>query len=76
MTPRTAQGVMTAMMNYHDARGPEETMPNLPPVVPAGFASRSPATGLSGAGMSDNPPAKDAVELAQAEPRRRHCLED
>src|SRR5664279_517034 len=23
------------MMNHHDARGSEETMPNLPPVVPA-----------------------------------------
>jgi hypothetical protein len=33
-------------MNHHDARGPEETMHDLPPVVPAGCASRRPATGL------------------------------
>jgi hypothetical protein len=55
---------MTTMMNHHDARGPEETMQNLPPVVPAGSASRIPATGLSRAGMSDRPPAEDAGELA------------
>ena len=30
--------VMTRM-NHHNARGSEETMPSLPPVVPAGFAS-------------------------------------
>ena len=44
------------MMNHHDARGPEETMPNLPPVVPAGSASRSPTTGLQ-ASRNARPPA-------------------
>ncbi len=66
--------VMTTMMNHHDARGPEETMPNLPPVVPAGFASRSPTTGLSRAGVSDCPPAENAGELAQPERRLCHRL--
>ena len=63
-------------MNHHDARGSEETMQNLPPVVPTGFASRSPTTDLSRAGVSDGPPAKDAGELAQPEPGLCHRLED
>lgn len=63
-------------MNHHDARGSEETMPNLPPVVPAGSASRSPTTGLSRAGVSDRSPAEDASELAQPEPGLHHRLED
>jgi hypothetical protein len=67
---------MTTMMNHHDARGPEETMQNLSPVVPAGFASRSSTTGLSRAGMSDGPPAKDTSEVAQPERRLCHRLED
>ena len=67
---------MTTMMNHHDARGSEETMPNLPPVVPAGSAIRSPTTGLSHAGMSDGAPAKDAGELAQPQRRLCHRLED
>src|SRR5215471_14486117 len=58
------------MMNHHDARGSEETMPNLPPVVPAGSAS--PTTGVSGAGVPDGPPAEDASELAQPEPGLQH----
>jgi hypothetical protein len=67
---------MMTMMNHHDARGSEETMPNLPPVVPAGSASRSPTTGLSRAGLPDCPPAEDASELAQPEPGLHHGLED
>ena len=55
-------------MNHHNARGPEETMHDLPPVVPAGSASRSPTTGLSRTGLSDRPPAEDAGEVAQSEP--------
>jgi hypothetical protein len=51
-------------------------MQNLPPVVPTGFASRSPTTGLSRAGVSDGPPAKDAGELAQPEPGLCDRLED
>ena len=37
--PRRPSGVMTTI-DHHDARGPEETMQDLPPVVPAGSASR------------------------------------
>ena len=54
-------------MDHHDARGPEETMQNLSPVVPAGSASRSPSTGLRQCGLSDRPAAEDASELAQPE---------
>jgi hypothetical protein len=54
----------------------EETMHDLPPVVPAGSASRRPATGLQQAGMSDRSPAEDAAELAQSERRLCPRLED
>jgi hypothetical protein len=54
----------------------EETMHDLPPVVPAGSASRRPATGLPQAGMSDRSPAEDAAELAQSERRLCPRLED
>jgi hypothetical protein len=64
------------MMDHHDARGSEETMPNLPPVVPAGCASRSPTTGVSGDGLSGHPSAENASELAQPEPWLHHRLED
>ena len=73
MTPLSL-GVMTTI-NHHDARGPEETMHDLPPVVPAGSASRSPATSLHQAGMSDLSPTEDADELAQPEPGICHRLE-
>jgi hypothetical protein len=63
-------------MSLHDARGPEETMHDLPAVVPTGRASRSPATSLRQAGMSDRSPAEDAGELAQPELRLCHHLED
>ena len=61
-------------MNHHDARGPEETVLDLPPVVPAGSASRRSATGLRQAGMPDGAAAEDAGELAQPEPGLRHRL--
>jgi len=63
-------------MNHHDARGPEETMHDLPPLVPAGCASRRPATSLHQAGMSDRAPAEDAGELAEPELWLCHRLED
>jgi hypothetical protein len=62
-------------MNHHDARGPEETMHDLPAVVPTGYTSRTPATGLQPAGMSGRPPAEDSGELAQPEPGICHRLE-
>jgi hypothetical protein len=71
--PRAAR-VMTTM-DRHDARGQEATMRHLPPAVPDGCASRSPATGLHQAGMSDRPTAEDAGQLAQPEPGLRHRLE-
>jgi hypothetical protein len=43
-------------INHHDARGPEETRHDLQAVVPAGCSSRSPATSLYQAGVSDRPP--------------------
>ena len=41
---RPGRSVVTWVI--HDARGPEETMHDLPAVVPAGSASRSPPTGV------------------------------
>jgi hypothetical protein len=64
-----------ATINHHDGRGPEETMQYLPPVVPAGCASRSPATGLHQARMPGRSAAEDAGELAQPESGVCHRLE-
>lgn len=75
LTCRQSLRVMT-MMDHHDARGSEETMPNLPPVVPAESASRSPTTGVSGDGLSGRPPSENASELAQPERWLHHRLED
>ena len=53
-------------IDHHDARSPEETMQNLPPVVPTGSASGRSAAGVQPAGLSDGPPAEDPGELAEA----------
>ena len=45
-------------------RAPEETVLDLPPVVPAGPASRKPTTCLREGGMSDVATTEDASELA------------
>jgi hypothetical protein len=63
-------------MKHHHARGPEEAMFDLPPVVPARPAYRRPPTRVWEAGMPDQAPAEDAGELAQTEPGLRHRLED
>src|ERR1017187_1242724 len=63
-------------IDHHDARGPEETMHDLPPVVPAGSARRRPATGLRRAGMSVRSPAEDAREVPQPDPRLCHRLDN
>jgi hypothetical protein len=55
-------------MKHHNARGPEETLRQLPPVVPAGSARRRPATGLHKAGMPDRAAPEDAGKLARAKP--------
>src|ERR1022692_4998166 len=46
-------------MKHHHARGPEETVCDLPPVVPAGRASRIPPTCLREAGMPDVAPTEN-----------------
>lgn len=56
-------------MVHHDARGPEETVHDLPPVVPAEPASRSPATCVRESGMPDGAPAEDSGRVAHAQPR-------
>jgi hypothetical protein len=63
-------------MNHHDARGPEETVHYLPPVVPAEPASGSQATGLRQAGVPNSPPSRNASELAPPESRLRYRLAD
>src|ERR1700694_5087117 len=63
-------------MKHHHARGPEETVFDLPPVVPARRASgRSPAC-LRDTGMSDVAPAEDPSQLVPPEPGLRHRLPD
>src|ERR1035437_9465815 len=63
-------------MKHHHARGPEETVCDLPPVVPAEPASRIPPTCLREAGMPDHAPAKNPSQLAPPEPRLLHRLAD
>src|ERR1035441_9590264 len=62
-------------MKHRHAGGPEETVCDLPPVVPAEPA-RTPPTCLREAGMPDHAPAEDASQLAPPEPRLRHRLAD
>jgi hypothetical protein len=54
-------------MNHHDARGPEETVHNLSPVVPAKPASGNPSTGVRETGMSDGAPSNNTGGLAPPE---------
>src|ERR1019366_8309587 len=61
---------------HHHARGPEETVCDLPPLVPAERASRGSPTCLREAGMPDLAAAEDASQLAPPEPRLRHRLAD
>jgi hypothetical protein len=63
-------------MKHHHARGPEETMCDLPPVVPAGPASRTSPTCLWEGGMPGVAPAEDPSQLAPPEPGVRHRLAD
>src|ERR1017187_8605287 len=57
-------------MKHHHARGPEETVCDLPPLVPAGRASRRPPTCLWQTGMPSRAAAEDASQLAPPEPLR------
>src|ERR1022692_4185277 len=63
-------------MEHHHARGPEETVCDLPPVVPAEPASGTPPTCLREAGMPDVAPTENPSQLAPPEPRLRHRLAD
>src|ERR1039457_66158 len=63
-------------MKHHHARGPEEIVCDLPPVVPAEPASRIPPTCLREAGMPDVASTEDPIQLAPPEPRLRHRLAD
>jgi hypothetical protein len=56
----------------HDARGPEETVHYLSPVVPAEPASGKPATRLRESRLPGGAPAKDPGKLAESEPRLFH----
>jgi hypothetical protein len=59
---------------HHDARGPEETVHHLSPVVPARPASGNPAAGMRAARLPDGPTPENTGRLAQPEPRLFHCL--
>jgi hypothetical protein len=61
-------------MDHHDARGPEETVHDLSPVVPAEPARGSPAKRLRESGMPDDSPSKDPGKLAQSESRLLHRM--
>src|SRR5712692_1344773 len=63
-------------MKHHHARGPEETVLDLPPVVPAGPASRTAPTFLREDGMPGVAAAEDPSQLAPPKPRLRHRLPD
>src|ERR1700722_13272481 len=61
-------------MKHHHVRGPEETVCDLPPVVPAGPASRSPPTCLREAGMPGVASPENPSQLAPPKPGLRHRL--
>jgi hypothetical protein len=61
-------------MKGHHARGPKETVFNMPVLVSTGRAGRRPSTCLRKAGVSDDTTAENTSELAWAECRIRHRL--
>jgi hypothetical protein len=63
-------------IDHHDARGPEETVHDLSPVVPAEPASGNAAARLRGPGMPDGAPPEDPGRLAQSEPRLLYRVAD
>jgi len=63
-------------MKHHHAIGPEETVCDLPPLVPAERASGGSPTCLREGGMPGHAPAEDASQLAPPEPGLRHRLAD
>ena len=63
-------------IEHHDARGQEETVHDLSPVVPAEPASGKPTTGLRETGMPDSAPSKNTSDLAQSQPGLLHRMAD
>jgi hypothetical protein len=63
-------------IDHHDARGPEETVHDLSPVVPAEPASGKPTTSLRESGMPERTPKENTGDLAQSQPRLLHRLAD
>jgi len=59
----------------HDARGPQETLHHLPPLVPSRSTSRRPPTSVPSAGMSGGVAAEDAGQLAAPQSGLRPRLE-
>jgi hypothetical protein len=60
----------------HDAQGPEETVHDLSPVVPAEPASGKPTTSLRESGLPDGAPQENHGRLAQAESWLCHRVAD
>jgi len=63
-------------IKHRHARGPEETVCDLPPLVPARRGSRRPPTRLWQNGMPSRAAAEDASQLASPEPGLCHRLAD
>jgi len=59
-------------MKHHHARDPEETVRDLPPVVPAERASGNLPTCLREARMPERAPAENPSQLAPPESGVRH----
>jgi hypothetical protein len=63
-------------IDHHDARGPEETVHDLSPVVPAKPASGRPTAGLRESGMPDRTPQENTGDMAQSQSGLLHRLAD
>jgi hypothetical protein len=63
-------------IDHHDARGPEETVHDLSPVVPAEPASGRPTAGLRESGMPGGAPSENPGKLAESQPGLFHRLAD
>jgi hypothetical protein len=61
-------------IEHHDARGQEETVHDLSPVVPAEPASGKPTTSLPESGMPDRTPEENTGDLAQSQPGLFHRM--
>jgi hypothetical protein len=63
-------------IDHHDARGPEETVHDLSPVVPAEPASGKPTTSLRESGMPERTAQENTGDLAQSQPGLFHRMAD